>query len=221
MKGGYRICSLLLAGFCSLTAAAQHDSLFYRLTPFVKGGLTVGFLDAETSNEASVGHAGFNLNAGVRIPLQRGDHYTLCLVPSLKFITKGEGLEYDAGRLFLNMNFVELPIDFAYHFKSGKVQFLAGGGGFVGYGVGGRLTGSDHFYNFHDYHLQDEPSVFGPEVGVRRWDAGIRLLYEFQYKHFVFSGEVEKGLRILVPNTFNGDNKSTTVAISLSIGYAL
>ena len=37
-RGRRRICLSLLAALCWLTAAAQRDSLAYRLTPFVKGG---------------------------------------------------------------------------------------------------------------------------------------------------------------------------------------
>ena len=217
-RGCRRICLSLLAALCWLTAAAQRDSLAYRLTPFVKGGLTVGLLDDMGMGE---GHTGFHLNAGVRIPFQRGDHYEACLVPSLKYITKGEVWDHYYERLFLNMNFVELPIDVAYHYRQKNWQMLIGGGGFVGYGVGGRLTGSDHLYNFHGYRLKDRPRTFGPEVGARRWDYGLRLLYEFQYKHFIFSADIEKGFPVLVPKRFFSDRKLTTVAISLGIGYAL
>lgn len=220
-RGCRRICLSLLAALCWLTAAAQRDSLAYRLTPFVKGGLTVGFFSYEQSNEASVGHTGFHVGVGVRIPFQRGDHYEVCLVPSLKYITKGEGWEYYYGRMFLNMNFVELPIDVAYHYRQKDWQMVIGGGGFVGYGVGGRLTGSDHLYNYHGYRLKDRPRTFGPEIGARRWDYGLRVLYEFQYKHFIFSADIEKGLPLLVPKKLCGDAKPTTVAISLGIGYAL
>ena len=215
-----RICLSLLAMLCWLTAAAQRDSLAYRLTPFVKGGLTVGFLDDGTG-ATEVGHTGFHLNAGVRIPFQRGDSNAPCLVPSLRFIVKGETLERVAGRVFLNMQFVELPIVMAYHIRNNKWQCVLGAGGFVGYGVGGRLTGSDRFYNYHGYRLADEPSTFGPEVGVRRWDYGLTLMYDFQYKNFIFSFDIEKGLHVLVPSTFNRGNENTTVAISLGIGYAL
>lgn len=218
-KGHRRICLSLLAALCWLTAAAQRDSLAYRLTPFVKGGLTVGFLDGMDQTEG--GHTGFHLNAGVRIPFRRGDSNAPCLVPSLRFIVKGETLERVEGSVFLNMQFVELPIVMAYHIRNKKWQCVLGAGVFVGYGVGGRLTGSDRFYNYHGYRLADKPAAFGPEVGVRRWDYGLSFMYDFQYKNFIFSFDVEKGLHVLVPSKFNYSNENTTVAISLGIGYAL
>ena len=41
--------------FCS-HSWAQDDSLSYRLTPYVKGGLTIGFFEGKTSHNSSVVH---------------------------------------------------------------------------------------------------------------------------------------------------------------------
>lgn len=206
--------------FLGVKGMAQHDSLEYRLTPFVKGGLSIGFFDNSISNESSVGHAGFHIDVGLQIPLQRDDQYRYCLMSSLRFITKGETWDNgENGRASVNMQYIEMPVDFAFRAVMTKGSLLAGGGFYLAYGIGGRLTGSDGLYIFRGYRLKDKPGVFGSELGFRRLDAGINLMTEYQTRHLCLSADIDIGLIRIPPARFDGHNKLSNVAISLGIGY--
>ena len=216
-----RICILMVVGlFFGVQGMAQRDSLAYRLTPFVKGGLSIGFFDNSISQESSVGHTGFHIDIGLQIPFQRGDQYGCCLVPSLRFITKGETWDNgENGRASVSMQYIEMPIDFAFRAVMKKSSLLAGGGFYLAYGIGGRMTGSDGLYIFRGYRLKDRLKAFGSELGFMHWDAGINLMTEYQIRHLCLSADIDIGLVRVPPTRFNGDNKSSNVAVSLGIGY--
>ena len=200
---------------------AQNDSLLYRLTPFVKGGLTIGFFEGKTSSDSSVGHTGFHLETGVWFPIHRGKRDTWCLIPSLRFITKGDTWELsDDERVFANMQYIEMPVDVAICFSSKKCHGLIGGGLYIGYGIGGRLSGSDNLYVYHGYRLKEKPAVFGSEVRVNRWDYGFNLMGAVQLWHLYLSVDFDLGLAKLAPSRLDGNDNSSNVAISLSVGYA-
>lgn len=206
--------------FCS-HSWAQDDSLSYRLTPFVKGGLTIGFFEGKTSHNSSVGHTGFHLETGVWFPFYRGKRDTWCLVPSLRFITKGDVWEvFDGERVFANMQYIEMPIDVAICFSSKKCHGLIGGGLYVGYGLGGRLSGSDHLYIYRGYRLKGKPDIFGSEIGANRWDSGLNLMGAVQLWHLYLSVDLDIGLTKLAINRLDGNDKSSNAAISMSVGYA-
>ena len=82
-----RISILMVVGlFFGVQGMAQRDSLAYRLTPFVKGGLSIGFFDNSISQESSVGHTGFHIDIGlVRVPPTRfnGDNKSSNVAVSL------------------------------------------------------------------------------------------------------------------------------------------
>lgn len=213
--------SLLIVVFLFFFAKgmAQCDSLAYRLTPFVKGGLSVGFFSGYASTN-SVGHTGYHIDVGLQIPFQRGSQYRYCLIPSLRFITKGDTWEIEEnGRATVNMHYIEMPIDFAFRVLINKNSLLIGGGFYLAYGIGGRMTGSDGLYIYNGYRLKDQPETFGSEVGVSRWDSGINLLADYQIRHFCLSADIDIGLVTIASGRLDGNNNSSNVAISLGIGY--
>lgn len=198
---------------------AQDDSLSCRLTPFVKGGLSIGFLEGNASSMTSVGHTGFHIAAGIFIPFTSNPR-GFCLIPSLEFITKGDTWDLgERGRATLDMEYIELPIDLAYYLSFRNWRLVFGAGGYVSYGVGGRLTGSDGLYIYHGYRLADKPDTFGPIIHADRWDGGLHLLGAAQWKHLFLTAEIDKGLFRLVPGRLDRGNSSLT-AISLSLGWA-
>lgn len=206
--------------FLGVKGMAQRDSLAYRLTPFVKGGLSIGFFDNSISNESSVGHTGFHFDVGLQIPFLRGGQYGCCLVSSLRFITKGETWDNgENGRASVNMQYIEMPIDFAFRAVMKKSSLLAGGGFYLAYGIGGRMTGSDGLYIYRGYRLKDKLAVFGSQLGFLCWDAGVNLMTEYQIRHLCLSADIDIGLTRIPPVRFDGHNKSSNVAISLGIGY--
>ena len=216
-----RICFLIVVSLFFLAKGmAQCDSLAYRLTPFVKGGLSVGFFSGYASTN-SVGHTGYHIDVGLQIPFQRGSQYRYCLIPSLRFITKGETWDMEEnGRATVNMNYIEMPIDFAFNVLRDEQCLLIGGGFYLAYGIGGRITGSDGLYIYNGYRLKDHPETFGSEVGVSRWDSGINLLADYQFRHFYFSADLDIGLVTVAPGRLDGNNNSSNVAVSFGIGYA-
>ena len=199
---------------------AQNDSLSYRLTPFVKGGLTIGFFEGKASNSSSVGHTGFHLEAGIQVPIRRGRFFNWCLIPSLRFITKGDTWELDDGeRAFANMQYIEVPIDYAAQISTRKCKIWFGAGLYMGYGIGGRLYGSDNLYIYHGYRLKEEPAIFGSEVRANRWDSGLNLMGAVQLRHLYLSFDLDIGLTKVASGRLDGNNDSSDVAISMSIGY--
>lgn len=199
---------------------AQRDSLAYHLTPFVKGGITAGLFEGEVGNDNSVGRTGFHIDIGLQVPFQRGSQYQCCLIPSLRFITKGDTWDmWESGRASLNMQYIEMPVDFAYRAVMKKSCLLVGVGVYLAYGIGGRMTGSDGLYIYHGYRLKNQPAAFGSEIGIPRWDWGFNWMTDYQIRHFSLSADIDFGLVRVAPGRLDGNNQSKTVAISLGIGY--
>lgn len=198
---------------------AQNDSLAYRLTPFVSGGLSIGFFNGKASTN-SVGHTGCHIGIGLQIPFQRGSQNGCCLIPSLRFITKGDTWEMaENGRVTVNMQYIEMPVDLAFRAAMKKSYLLIGGGFYLAYGIGGRMTGSDGLYIYHGYRLKEKPATFSSEVGATRWDSGISLMANYQFRHICFAADMNIGLVSTIPGRLDSNNNSKNLAISLGIGY--
>ena len=211
---------MLVCLFFLAKGMAQHDSQAYHLTPFVKGGITCGLFEGKVSNDNSVGHTGYHIDIGLQVPFQRGSQYQCCLIPSLRFITKGDTWDMgESGRASINMQYVEMPVDLAFRAVMKKSCLLVGGGVYLAYGIGGRMTGSDGLYIYHGYRLKSKPATFGSEIGVPRWDWGLNLMTDYQIRHFCLSADIDIGLVTVAPGRLDGNNQSSNVAISLGIGY--
>lgn len=216
---------LLIACLLScLQVMAQSDSLSNRLIPFVKGGLTVGLFSEDSYGSNSIGHTGYHIEAGVQIPFLSGSHggWAFLIVPSAKYITKGDVLELlNEEKATVDIQYIEIPVDFAARFRAKKLTFLIGTGPYVSYGIKGRLTGSDRLYIFHGYRLKDEElDFFGPVVNASRWDAGINITGNVQLRHLFFSFDFDLGIVHVVPSRITRCDNSSIQAFSLGIGYA-
>jgi hypothetical protein len=206
--------------FCLAKGMAQCDSLVYHLIPFVKGGITGGLFEGEGNNDNSVGHTGYHIDIGLQVPFQRGSQYQCCLIPSLRFITKGDTWDMgESGRASINMQYIEMPVDFAYRVVIKKSCLLVGVGVYLAYGIGGKMTGSEGLYIYHGYRLKNQPAAFGSEIGIPRWDWGFNWMTEYQMRHFCLSADIDFGLVPVAPGKLVGNNQSKTMAISLGIGY--
>ena len=73
--------TLLLCALTICHAQAQ------KMEPFVKGGLTIGLFDGTAASDNDVGHLGFNIGAGIRLPVNKSR--TKFLEPAIELITKG------------------------------------------------------------------------------------------------------------------------------------
>ena len=216
-----RICFLIVVClFCLARGMAQRDSLAFRLAPFVRGGITGAFFEGEGSDGNSVGHTGFHIDIGLQIPFLREKQYGCCLIPSLRFITKGDTWDLgESGRVSVNMQYIEMPVDVVFCALMKKSSLSVGGGVYFAYGIGGRMTGNDGLYIYHGYRLKNQPATFGAELGVPRWDWGINLMTEYQIRHLCLSGDIDIGLVRVVPSRLDGNNYPSNWAISLGIGY--
>ena len=112
------------------------------------------------------------------------------------------------------MQYIEVPIDYAAQISTRKCKIWFGAGLYMGYGIGGRLYGSDNLYIYHGYRLKEEPAIFGSEVRANRWDSGLNLMGAVQLRHLYLSFDLDIGLTKVASGRLDGNNDS-----SMSIGY--
>lgn len=189
--------------------------------PFVRGGLTVGFFDNGVSNVEDVGHTGFNMGAGVMIPVNKLRH--LSLEPSVVFVSKGD--VYDVrkagGRVSFNLRYLEAQCDFVYRWKVGKHCYVPIGTGLYGaYGIGGKVSATNGITWFKGIPVGESPSAFDSSIGTTRWDVGWRVCtLGVDYCHFLFRFDMEMGFVSQFRNRLSNRGGDNNASLSFIVGY--
>ena len=197
-----------------------------RLEPFVKGGLTIGlFDDSPPLREKDVGHTGFNLGAGVKIPLSK-PRKTM-LVSALTLISKGDtyDVSYAGGRVSFNLLYLETQLDFIFRLELANDWCIPIGTGLYGsYGIDSKVSATNGIKWFRGIPVGECPSMFSSVVGANRWDAGWRICtFGVERHRFMFQCDVEFGFFSQIrssksnPGVKNGFRNN--VAVSMNFGY--
>ncbi len=171
------------------------------VTPFVRMGLTSGFL-------ASRGNAGMPI----------GFH----LQPALEIYQKGGTLEADyGGKVTIRGLYLQLPVDALLQFHPGQTTYISlGVGPYVGYGIGGTTHATPGLYFYRHIPVDRHYSTFGPEVNMRRWDTGLHVLTQVEFhRYFVGAGSQIGFLAIDKREWSNTYELGSPCALNLYAGY--
>ena len=166
-----------------------------KMEPFVKGGLTIGLFDGIAASDEDVGHIGFNIGAGVKLPINNSR--TIFLEPALELISKGNvyDVSKSSGRVSFSLWYLEMQLDFIYRWQIGKHWNIPIGTGLYGaYGIGSKVSATNGVTWFRGIPVGESPSMFDSVIGANRWDAGWRVLtVGVEYGQFMFRWDFELG----------------------------
>lgn len=173
------------------------------------------FLGNDLDNKLKTG---FHIGVNAEIPL--ADEFYI--QPGLLFSTKGAKGD-DADDTKVNINYLELPVNFLYKPVLGTGKLLLGFGPYAGYAIGGKVKSDDG-----DRDLEFESELSTNQVGqyfytFRRFDFGANLLagYEFNNK-FSVQLNAQLGLTNISPEVEGldkSDNKTKNTGFGVSVGY--
>lgn len=198
-----------------------------KIEPFVKGGLTIALFDGTAASDEDVGHTGFNIGAGVRLPLN--SKCTTFLEPAVEFISKGNVYDVSkaGGRVTFSLWYIEAQVDFIYRWQIGEHWRIPFGTGLYGaYGIGSKITATNGITWFRGIPVSESLSMFDSAVGANRWDAGLRVwTVGVEYDRLMFRWDFELGFFSQFHNRlpygleegkdYHGGNWAT----SLNLGY--
>lgn len=161
---------------------------------------------------------GFHVGVNAEIPLAP-EFY---IQPGLLFSTKGAKAD-DAADTKINLNYLELPINFLYKPVLGTGKLLLGFGPYAGYAIGGKLKNDNN-----DIDLEFDSELSQAEAAryswtFRRFDFGANFLagYEFTNKLSV-QLNAQLGLTNISPEIDgmdNDDTKTKNTGFGVSLGY--
>lgn len=161
---------------------------------------------------------GFHIGVNAEIPI--ADEFYI--QPGLLFSTKGAKSDNDDDDK-ININYLELPVNFLYKPVLGTGKLLLGFGPYAGYAIGGKLKS-----DAGDVDLEFESELPLAEAGkygytYRRFDFGANLLagYEFNNK-LSFQLNAQLGLTNISPEVSGldkDDNKTKNTGFGVSVGY--
>ena len=159
---------------------------------------------------------GFHVGVNAEIPI--ADEFYL--QPGLLFSTKGAKADNDNDSK-INLNYLELPVNFLYKPVLGTGKLLLGFGPYAGYAIGGKIKSDDG-----DMDIEFEKSVDNPLQAIytyRRFDFGANFLagYEFTNK-FSVQLNAQLGLANISPEidgVDSDDYKTKNTGFGVSVGY--
>lgn len=128
-------------------------------------------------------------------------------------------------KVYLRTVYLELPITIMYRIcHKNTYDIYLGGGGFVAYGLGGKIHAEKNAHWFLGIPVGEQPSPFERSCGMRRWDAGICIEANITTRHWLISANYSFGL----PYLWNGSVKPSSwlehvqnVTGGISFGYFL
>lgn len=182
---------LLMLALASASMQAQG-------TVFLKCGMCSSSYWGENSMGTS-SKSGFVLGIGLDSQIGNSD---FSVAPAVEIVSKGGRVKLNENEpVTIEANYLEVPIDFVYHYKTGKescFDFMAGP--YLSYGIGGKTAGVKTFRD-HD--------------GLERMDGGINLGLGYEYKMMLVNAGCDLGLRKV-----SGDSPKN-LAFFLSFGIKI
>lgn len=175
----------------------------------VHGGLNIAKSDVSfVSTDAKVG---FNLGVDYQYPI----YNSLYVKTGLDFSTLGHKFKAGGIEETFNPMYLQVPVTAAYHFElTNGVTLEADGGGYFGFGVGGKET-------VEDGGLKVKEKIFSAEDGetmCKRFDAGLRLGIALNIDSYVLGVNYTHGLTNVFKDADDGGELKNR-AVSLSVGY--
>ena len=149
------------------------------------------------------------------------------LQTALQAVSKGaisDGNVIDE-KIYLRTIYLELPITLMYRIcHKNTYDIYLGGGGYVAYGLGGKIRAEKNAHWFLGIPVGEEPSPFESSCGMRSWDAGINIEANITTHHWLIIANYSFGL----PHLWNDGVKPSSwiyhvqnVAGGITFGYFL
>jgi hypothetical protein len=166
---------------------------------------------------------GFHAGVNVEIPVAPD----FVLQPGLLFSVKGAKTTREGLSGKVNVDYIELPVNFIYKPALGNGRLLLGLGPYLAYGVGGKIkvsgSGTDSEKSIKFENNLSESQVLDDEFYLRPLDAGANLLAGYEFA-FGISVQLNAQLGLLKVNPgYDGDSEDKSsvknTGFGISVGY--
>lgn len=173
------------------------------------------FAGNDLDNKLKVG-----FNAGVNAEIPLADEFYI--QPGLLFTTKGAKADNNSDTK-VNINYLELPVNFLYKPVLGTGKLLLGFGPYAGYAIGGKLKSDNADFDLEFESKLSQAEALKYPFTFRRFDFGANLLagYEFSNR---FSVQLNAQLGLInispeIAGTDSDDYKTKNTGFGVSVGY--
>ncbi len=126
----------LLATIVAFCSQAQSQNARFGFT----AGLSIANMHSKVDGESDNGKSKTGILAGVLVDVPISSQFSF--QPGLQLVQKGTKDQQTSGgvteKVKLNINYVELPLNFLYNAKSNTGNFFIGGGPSIGFGISGK-----------------------------------------------------------------------------------
>jgi hypothetical protein len=138
------------------------------------------------------------------------------------FATTGDYITDVSVKSIMQLNYLEVPLNFIFNIPTGKNgEFFMGAGPSVSYGLSGKLTLNPSKEGVTFYLTDEEKTTDmfgGDEPVLKRFDLGMNVLAGYQYKTLVIRAGYNMGLNNIATNEGEGFATFTNNCFNLSLG---
>jgi len=211
--------ALLLGAFISQAQTTTATATMGKTTFGIRAGVNFQNVTGEAIDGKDLDNklkAGFNVGVNAEIPIAP-EFY---LQPGLLFSTKGAKTDGSPERK-VNINYLELPVNFVYKPVLGTGNLLLGFGPYAALAVGGKYKVGDNDFDLKFDNEVVANSVDAPRT-LKRFDFGANFLagYEFSSK---VSAQLNAQLGLVKINPkytgVSNDAKAKNTGFGVSVGY--
>jgi hypothetical protein len=214
-----KIMAIGVATLLSTALFAQKMSYDAGRTTFgLRAGVNFATINGKDLNGTKYDNninTGFHVGVNAEIPVGTGTY----IQPGVLYSQKGAEF---SGNNEVDVNYLEIPVNFVYKPVLGTGRVLLGFGPYVGFGLNGTVKGSNGQKTDVEFTKNYNPAE-GPEFAqYRRIDGGGNLLAGYEFKNNLsFQINAQLGLTQLAPDVNGEDNARVTknTNFGLSLGY--
>jgi hypothetical protein len=202
---------LLLAAISALCFQAQSQNARFGFT----AGAAFANMHSKVDGESDNGNSKTGILAGILVDIPLSSQFSF--QPGLQLVQKGTKDEQTDGsgteKVKLNINYVEVPLNFLYNAKSNTGNFFIGGGPSIGFGISGKWK-----YDAPGTSLkQDVKFGSNDDADFKRMDMGANFTTGFCFPNGLFiAANYNMGFSNLFPGgSSDGTLKSSYFGIRL------
>lgn len=142
-------------------------------------GITAGasFASYKATQDISItSKTKVGFTAGVKLNLILGKNFAF--QPALNFVQKGGIEKMDEFKDKITLNYIEVPLNFVYAFKSASGNFYLGAGPSLSYGI----SGKDKYDDGEHKETADIHFGSGDNDDLKPFEAGVNVLAGYMFK---------------------------------------
>jgi hypothetical protein len=192
-----------------------------RTTFGVRGGVNFATITGKNASGTKYDNninTGYHIGVNAEIPVGTGTY----IQPGLLYSQKGAEFKGNNGNSEVDVNYLEVPVNFVYKPILGTGRMLLGFGPYVGFGLNGQVKGSNGTKTDVEFTKNYNPAEGPANAQFRRIDGGGNLLAGYEFKNNLsFQINAQLGLTQLAPDINGEDNPAVTknTNFGLSVGY--